>query len=102
MAYSVPSTLALSNAGTIVPAALVAAVAASARRAGRGWPAFRAFAIALAVAGVASALIGLVQVFAPKLPDGDWIALAAIVGRATGNLRQPNHLSSLLLWSASP
>ena len=23
----------------------------------------------------------------------------AIVGRATGNLRQPNHLSSLLLWS---
>nr|HET7859347.1 Wzy polymerase domain-containing protein [Caldimonas sp.] len=100
MAYSVPSTLALSNAGTIVPAMLVAAVAASARRAGRGWPAFRAFAIALAVAGVASAAIGLVQVFAPKLPDGDWIALAAIVGRATGNLRQPNHLSSLLLWSA--
>ena len=100
MAYSVPSTLALSNAGTIVPAALVAAVAASARRAGRGRPAFRAFAIALAVAGVASAVIGLVQVFAPKLPDGDWIALSAIVGRATGNLRQPNHLSSLLLWSA--
>jgi O-antigen ligase len=100
MAYSVPSTLALSNAGTIVPAVLVAAVAASARRAGRGWPAFRAFAIALAVAGVASAAIGLVQVFAPKVPDGDWIALAAIVGRATGNLRQPNHLSSLLLWSA--
>jgi len=100
MADSVPSTLALSNAGTIVPAVLVAAVAASARRAGRGWPAFRAFAIALTVAGVASAAIGLVQVFAPKLPDGDWIALAAIVGRATGNLRQPNHLSSLLLWSA--
>jgi len=100
MAYSVPSTLALSNAGTIVPAALVAAVAASARRAGRGWPAFRAFAIALAVAGVASALIGLVQVFAPQLPDGNWIALAANVGRATGNLRQANHVSSLLLWSA--
>ena len=100
MAVSVPSTLALSNAGTIIPAVLVAMVAASARRAGRGWPAFRAFAIALAVAGVASAAIGLVQVFAPKLPDGDWIALAAIVGRATGNLRQPNHLSSLLLWSA--
>src|SRR6185369_13380693 len=100
MAYSAPSTLALSNAGTIVPAALVAAVAASARRAGRGWPAFRAFAIALAVAGVASASIGLVQVFAPQLPDGNWIALAANVGRATGNLRQANHVSSLLLWSA--
>jgi O-antigen ligase len=38
-------------------------------------------------------------VFAPTLPDGDWVALSAIPGRATGNLRQPNHLSSLLLWS---
>ena len=37
--------------------------------------------------------------FAPHAPDGDWIALPAIAGRATGNLRQPNHLSSLLLWS---
>jgi len=98
-AVSVPWTLALSSAGTIVSAVLVAAVAASARRAGHASPGFRAFCIALAVAGVASALIGLVQVFAPRAPDGDWIALAAIVGRATGNLRQPNHLSSLLLWS---
>jgi O-antigen ligase len=98
-AVAVPWTLALSNAGTILPAVLTVAVAASTRRAGKSWPAFCAFCIALAVAGVASALIGLVQVFAPRLPDGDWIALAAIVGRATGNVRQPNHLSSLLLWS---
>ncbi|HEX4233923.1 MAG TPA: Wzy polymerase domain-containing protein [Caldimonas sp.] len=96
---AVPWTLALSSAGTILSAVLAVAVAASARRAGKSWPAFRAFCVALAVAGVASALIGLVQVFAPRLPDGDWIALATIVGRATGNLRQPNHLSSLLLWS---
>jgi O-antigen ligase len=96
---AVPWTLALSSAGTILPAMLVVAVAASARRSGRSWPAFRAFCIALAVAGVASAVIGLVQVFAPRLPDGNWIALAANVGRATGNLRQANHMSSLLLWS---
>ena len=99
MTFGVPSTLALSNAGTIVAAAFVAAVGAAARRAGRGGPVFRAFAIALAVAGVASAVIGLMQVFTPGLPDGTWIALAANVGRATGNLRQANHLSSLLLWS---
>jgi hypothetical protein len=42
----------------------------------------------------------LVQVFAPEWPDGDWIAAPASPGRAVGNLRQPNHLSSLLLWSA--
>ena len=51
------------------------------------------------MAGIASSAIGLVQVFAPHLADGDWIALASPPGRATGNLRQPNHLSSLLLWS---
>ncbi len=44
--------------------------------------------------------IGIVQVFAPALPDGDWIARSSLAGRAVGNLRQPNHLSSLLLWSA--
>jgi hypothetical protein len=52
------------------------------------------------VAGVLNLGIGLVQVFAPDWPDGDWIAASGIVGRAVGNLRQPNHLSSLLLWSA--
>ena len=96
---AVPWSLALSSAGTIVAAMLVVAVAASARRAGLAQPAFRAFCIALAIAGVASAAIGALQVFAPRAPDGDWIALATVVGRATGNLRQPNHLSSLLLWS---
>jgi len=96
---AVPWTLALSSAGTIVSAVLVAAVAASVRRAGQAQPAFRAFCIALAVAGAASAAIGLLQVFAPRVPDGNWIAVAAIVGRASGNLRQANHMSSLLLWS---
>ena len=96
---AVPSTLSLSAVGTILPAVLVIAIAASAQRAGFAGFAFRAFCIGLVVAGTASALIGIVQVFAPHFPDGNWIALPAIVGRATGNLRQPNHLSSLLLWS---
>jgi hypothetical protein len=41
----------------------------------------------------------VVQVFAPDWADGNWIAAASLPGRASGNLRQPNHLSSLLLWS---
>jgi hypothetical protein len=49
---------------------------------------------------VLNAGIGIVQVFAPSVPDGDWIAASGLPGRAVGNLRQPNHLSSLLLWSA--
>jgi O-antigen ligase len=94
-----PWSLSLSSAGMIVAAVLVVAIAASTQRAGLAEPAFRAFCIGLTVAGIASALIGCIQVFVPRLPDGDWIAIAAVAGRATGNLRQPNHLSSLLLWS---
>ena len=60
--------------------------------------AFAALAVGLVVAGSLSAAIGIVQVFAPSLADGGWIAAPA-PGRATGNVRQPNHLASLLLWS---
>ena len=96
---AMPWSLSLSSAGMIIAAVLVVAVAASTQRAGLARPAFRAFCIALTIAGIASVLIGCIQVFAPRVPDSDWIAIAAVPGRATGNLRQPNHLSSLLLWS---
>ena len=94
-----PWPLSLSSAGTLLSALLVLAIGACVARAGLGPSAFRAFCIGLVVAGIASSVIGLVQVMAPQLADGDWIAQASIPGRATGNLRQPNHLSSLLLWS---
>jgi O-antigen ligase len=53
----------------------------------------------IALAGLASAFIAAVQVFAPEWPDGDWIARSGVPGRAGANLRQPNHLSSLALWA---
>ena len=55
--------------------------------------------MALLVAGFLSAIVGCVQVFAPDWPDGEIIARSGMPGRAVGNLRQPNHLSSLLLWA---
>ena len=96
---SAPWSLSLSSAGAILSAMLTVAVAAAAARCGLAAPAFRAFCIGLVAAGVCCSAIGLVQVFALYWPDGTWIAASAIPGRATGNLRQPNHLSSLLLWS---
>jgi O-antigen ligase len=54
----------------------------------------------LLIAGLASVAISLVQVFAPQLADGNWIARYGIAGRAAGNLRQPNHLASLMMWAA--
>jgi hypothetical protein len=59
-----------------------------------------AFFGAWAAAGVFSSAIAVVQVFAPNLPDGDWVARSGLPGRAVGNMRQPNHLATLLLWSA--
>jgi len=94
-----PSALALSGAGLVLAAALAALVGASAQSAGRGVTAFRALCIGMVIAGVASSLVGIVQVFAPQWPDGDFIARTYIAGRAVGNMRQPNHLSSLLVWA---
>ena len=53
----------------------------------------------MVVAGALSSAVGVIQVFAPDWPDGNWIARTYMAGRAVGNMRQPNHLSSLLLWS---
>jgi O-antigen ligase len=108
-----PSTLALSALATLAAALLMlaAGAAATADNSRDGSPSstlsapstretlFAAFAWAWFVAGLFNVAVALVQVFAPALPDGNWIAASGIPGRAVGNLRQPNHLSSLLLWS---
>ena len=66
-----PWSLSLSSAGTLLAAFLVMAVGACVARAGLGISVFRAFCIGLVVAGVASSAIGLIQVMAPQLADGD-------------------------------
>jgi O-antigen ligase len=96
---SLPGALALSSIGMLAAAAIAALGGAAAAQSHRGLSAFRAVCIALLVAGVLGTFIGIVQVFFPAWADGQWIAAATIEGRASGNLRQPNHLSSLLLWS---
>jgi len=60
---------------------------------------FTALCWGLVLAGVLSALVSVVQVFEPDWTDGVWIAHSGIPGRAIGNMRQPNHLASLLLWA---
>lgn len=54
----------------------------------------------LLIAGGASIAISLVQVFMPHWADGNFIARSGVPGRAVGNLRQPNHLASLVMWAA--
>ncbi|TXC67132.1 polymerase [Piscinibacter aquaticus] len=96
---ALPWSPALPALGMIAAAMLVAALAAALQRHGLGDSAFAAFCIGLMVAGVASTLIGFVQVYLPQWADGTWIAVSGLGDRAVGNLRQPNHQSSLLLWA---
>jgi len=93
-----PSSLGVSSLGMIAAAALTVIVGAT--LAPRDAAAsFQAVCQGLALAGVLSVVVAIVQVFIPGWADGTLIAGSAIEGRATGNLRQPNHLRSLLLWS---
>jgi len=95
-----PVGLGLSALG-LVAAAMIMVAAGTAARSSDGWAQLLAiFFVAWLVAGVLSAAIGVIQVFLPDLPDGDLVARSGLEGRAVGNVRQPNHLSSLLLWSA--
>jgi O-antigen ligase len=94
---SLPAALALSAIGLIATAVLVLAAGGAA---GRTPSASYGFCAASLVAGVVSVAIGVLQVFAPDAVGNDWIAQTTFPGRAIGNLRQPNHLSTLLLWSA--
>lgn len=96
---ALPSTLALSAIGLLLATAVMAAGAAGAAARGDATDLFAAFCWAWLVAGVVNVGVAVIQVFLPELPDGDWVARSGIAGRAVGNLRQPNHLSSLLLWA---
>ncbi|MFN3887483.1 MAG: Wzy polymerase domain-containing protein [Aquabacterium sp.] len=93
-----PAGLAMMGAGLSL-AALLAVLAGW--RAGRGRAQFMAadvFFGALAVAGVVGMALAAVQVLHPAWADGRLIAAPAVAGRAVGNLRQPNHFSTLLVW----
>ena len=94
---SLPLELSSSAAAVAVMAGLAIAAGAASRPSAPLWA---SFFIAFLVAGITSLLVGLVQVFAPDAIGSQWIARSSIAGRAVGNLRQPNHLSTLLLWSA--
>ena len=96
---ALPASLALSSVGTLAAAALLAAGGSSPHPGPGAESVFAAFCWGWLVAGALNVAVALLQVFTPGLPDGNWIAISGIAGRAVGNLRQPNHLSSLLLWS---
>ncbi len=94
-----PLSLVTGPLAMIAAAVLVLWVGAALSDGGRLASTLTPWMFALLAAGVLSALIALVQVFVPQWADNTWIAQVGPHARAAGNLRQPNHLSTLLLWS---
>lgn len=94
-----PWSLALSAAGGIVAALLTAWAATILQRAGAARDAFAGFCWALLVAGVLGSLVGVIQVYVPEWTGTDWISASSLGNRAVGNLRQPNHHCTVLLWA---
>ncbi len=95
---ALPGSLALSALGLLAAATLLLLAGAGARRRADATALFAAFCWALAITGLLNTAVAAVQVFAPGWTDGDWLATSGYPGRAVGNLRQPNHLSSVLTW----
>ncbi len=95
-----PQSLALSAVAVLAACALIVAAGLSASQRDDRETIFAIFCWAWVVAGVLNLAVAGVQVFAPEWADGRWIGIPNIRGRAMGNLRQPNHLSSLLLWAS--
>lgn len=56
---------------------------------------------ALTVTGALGLVLALIQVFLPGWADGLVVAAPTMVGRAVGNLRQPNHFSTLLVFACA-
>jgi O-antigen ligase len=84
----------------LAAASLVAAVTSKCVQKGMGESLFDALCGALVVVGLLNALATYVQVFAPQYCDGDWIAPGGgFLERASGNLRQANHLGTLMVWA---
>jgi hypothetical protein len=98
---SLPTSLALPPLALLIVAGFVAAFGARVAQGGDqdGVHAFVPFAFGVVAVGYLSAVIAVIQVYFPSLADGTVIAQSGLPGRAIGNLRQPNHLASLLIWS---
>lgn len=97
---ALPSSLAWSAIGLLLASAILLVAGVTAARGPSATTVWAAFCAAWAAAGMLNAAIAAIQVFSPGWADGSWIANSSIPGRAVGNLRQPNHLSSLLMWAA--
>ncbi len=93
-----PWSMAWTSAAMLLGAAVVVQIGRSVRGDQRD-DVLTLFCLALVGAGLLSVVVCFVQFFVPSWADGTVIARTGLAGRAVGNMRQPNHLASLLMWA---
>jgi O-antigen ligase len=96
-----PIGLGLMHAGLCAAAALVFWAAWQSRRGPQWGTLMDLFLWTLTAAGLIGWGIAMLQAFLPDWTDGRFLAEATMPGRAVGNLRQPNHFSTLLVWATA-
>jgi O-antigen ligase len=94
-----PLSLLWMNGGLLLAAILALLAGAGVAARGELRRGFNLLAWGLLIAGLLNVAVSLIQVFMPDVPNGNWIARSGLVGRSIGNMRQPNHLASLLMWT---
>lgn len=98
LTHQLPWPMALTSAAMVLGALLAVQVGRAVTPTQRD-EVLTLFCVALVGAGLLSVIVSFVQMFFPSLADGTVIARSGLAGRAVGNMRQPNHLASLLMWA---
>lgn len=98
LTHGLPSSPGVATLGLIALAAILTLHGASWGAAGSS-PVFKAFAMALLLAGLCGVVMAVVQIFDVEGRAQTFIALPPIAGRASGNLGQANQFADTLLWA---
>lgn len=96
MSSPLPQPLALLYVGSLLAASILFLAGCAARSLGQAELWMHRVCAGFALLGLLLSIVCAIQVFAPTWADGDWIARTSLPGRAIGNMRQPNHVASLL------
>lgn len=91
-----PLPLALLSVGSLLAGAVLFLAGCAARSLGQAELWIHRLCAGFSLLGLLLSVVCVIQVLAPAWADGDWIARTSLQGRAIGNMRQPNHVASLL------
>ena len=96
---SLPASLGLGIGLTLLGTGIALAAGVVLASQGRVVTVMACIVVPVVVAATLSAGIAALQLYVPGWDGNAWAATAPQPGRAAGNLRQPNHLSSLAVWA---